>query len=316
MSETKPLGSPARALLIRARDLENAKKFYTEGLGLSCAGETQAVSDGCRALWGLSEGEIRLARLTNPADAYGAIDLIEWSEGSEETIRDPQRPFDYGWLSINWRTSAMPRAIERLAAYGGRAVSTTKSYEAGGRLIHETMIDLPTGERCTLLQVGEARQTPHPFGEAAATIGVVVESVEKSLPFYRDLLGLRVALTINHTGEPFASLLGAPSETHLNMALLAGAGAWSGKLELLEFTLPESFNPRGDANLRADGRRNGYWMVSLSTPDCAAFAEAATKAGAVALRGPLAVERPFIGQTQAMIVRAPGGELFEVYEQE
>lgn len=315
MDETKALGSPARSVMIRVRDLDSAKEFYSGALGLTYVGETSAISEGARELWEMREGDVRLARFACAGDPYGLIDLIEWSKGADEAIRNRQAPFDYGWLTINWRVGDMQRALDLVAQHGAQAVSTTKSYEAGGRTIYETMIDLQSGERATLLQVGEASDTPHPFGEAVATVGTVVESVEKSLPFYRDLLGLRVAVTINHTGEPFASLVGAPAETHLKMALLAGADTWSGKLELLEFGLPESFNPRGDANLRADGSRNGYWMVSISTPDCVAFAEAAMKAGASIVRGPVEIDRPLIGATQAMIVRAPGGELFEIVEQ-
>jgi catechol 2,3-dioxygenase-like lactoylglutathione lyase family enzyme len=314
MKETKPLGSPARSILIRAERLDAAKLFYQKGLGLQCVGETETISDELRRVWGLGAGDVRMARLACPGDPFGAVDLIEWVGSSGETIRDPKAPFDYGWLTINWLTGDMTGALSRLAEFGAQAISSTKSYEAGGRTILETMIDLPTGERCTLLQVGDTIPAQPPFGKGAATIGVVVESVEGSLPFYRDLLGLRVAVTIDHTGEPFSSLVGAPSDSHLKMNLLAGTDTWTGKLELLEFSLPNRFNPRGDANARADGSRTGYWMVSLSTPDIAAFCRAATQINAKVKSGASEVEHPFIGKTRVAIVAAPGGELFEVYE--
>ena len=314
MSEATPLGGPARSVLIRVDDLDAAKNFYQNGLGLSCTAEAETISDELRRTWQLGEGEVRMARLANPGDEFGAVDLIEWAGGSGETIRDPKAPFDYGWLTLNWLTGDMPGALALLAEFGAQPISATKSYEAGGRTILEAMMDLPTGERCTLLQVGEAVAATHPFGKGVATVGAVVESVEKSLPFYRDVLGLRVAVTIDHIGEPFSSLVGAPPETHLKMNLLAGADTWTGKLEILEFTLPESFNPRGDANPLADGSRTGYWMVSVSTPDIAAFCQAAAQAGAKVLSDANEVDRPFIGKTRVAIVAAPGGELFEVYE--
>ncbi|MGH9837564.1 MAG: VOC family protein [Blastocatellia bacterium] len=140
---------------------------------------------------------------------------------------------------------------------------------------------------------------------------MVVKSVDDSLPFYRDVLGLNVAITIDHKGEPFSTLVGAPPETHLKMALLASSETWTGKLELLQFTLPDGWPAVDNANPRADGQHNGYWMVGISSPDLDEFAEAASRAEASVVRGPVTVDRPFDGQMRAMIVRAPGGELFE-----
>jgi catechol 2,3-dioxygenase-like lactoylglutathione lyase family enzyme len=304
-------GCPARSVLVRVSDLDAASDFYANGLGLSRIGEVEAISDGARQLWGMPEGDIRCARFAKPGDPFGMIDLIEWSDGLEETIRDPRAAFDYGWLSLNHKTGEMARGLEHLVGYGATPVSETKRYEAGGKPIAETMVDLETGERCTILQVGPAFDAPHPFGESVATVGVVVESVDASLPFYRDVLGLNVVLTIDHKGEPFSSLVGAPPDTHLKMALLASSATWTGKLELLQFTLPDGSPAVRDANPRADGRRNGYWMVGISAPDLDVFAEAAAAAGAAIVRGPVDVDRPFAGSTRAMIVRAPGGECFE-----
>lgn len=312
MSEEKGFGSPARSVLIRVRSLEESKRLYTEGFGLSCIGETSEIGGGAREFWGLEGGKVRCARLAGSGDPYGMIDLVEWSGGSGESVRVPGRIFDFGLLTINWKVGEMGRALERLSGFGAKPVSATKSYEAGGKRIDETMVDLPTGERCTLLQVGDPVETRNPLGEAAATVGTVVESVDSSLPFYRDVLGLRVAVTIDHRGEPFASLLGAPPETHLKMALLAGVDTWTGKLELLQFGLPDGDARPADVNPRADGSHHGYWMVSVSTSDPAAFRDAAAGAGARILRGPVEIDRPFAGRTVGMIVAAPGGESFEV----
>jgi catechol 2,3-dioxygenase-like lactoylglutathione lyase family enzyme len=311
MNNTGSLGGPARSVLVRVSDLDVAGDFYANGLGLSRVGEAEAITDSARELWRMPDGNLRCARFAKPGDPFGMIELIEWAGGSDETIRDPRAAFDYGWLSLNHKTSEMARGLAHLAKYGATAVSDAKHYEAGGKQIAETMVDLATGERCTILQVGEALDRPHPFGESVATVGVVVESVEASLPFYRDALGLNVVLTIDHKGEPFSTLVGAPPDTHLKMALLASSETWTGKLELLQFTLPEGSAVVRDANPRADGRHNGYWMVGITTPDLDAFAAAATAAGASIVRGPMAVDRPFVGATRAMIVRAPGGECFE-----
>ncbi|MGH9837563.1 MAG: VOC family protein [Blastocatellia bacterium] len=149
---SRKLGSAARSVLIRVYDLDVAKDFYANALNLSCVGEIETISNEARQLWGLGDGEVRCARFAKPGDTFGMIDLIEWAGGSDETIRDPQAAFDYGWLSLNHKTGDMGRALELLAQYGATPVSGSQSYEAGGKRIVETMVDLATGERCTILQ--------------------------------------------------------------------------------------------------------------------------------------------------------------------
>jgi hypothetical protein len=96
---------------------------------------------------------------------------------------------------------------------------------------------------------------------------------------------IRVA---DQQGEPFSSLLGAPPETRL------------------QFTLPGQAT---GMTTRDDGQ--GYWMMSVLTEELATLRQVAEPAGAQLVREPLTVERPFVGITQAMILRAPGGELLE-----
>ncbi len=307
-----PLTSAVRSVLVRVRDLPSAKEFYARGLGLHCVAEVETISAEARQYWGLGAGTIRAAQFAQPGNPFGMIELIEWSGGSDEPIRDDARPCDYGLFTINYRTSDMTRALELLASFGATPVTKTQAYQAGGKEIQETMVTLATGERCTVLQVGETVETEHPFVEAVATVGAIVPSLAESLRFYRDALGLSVAVTLDQTGEPFASMLGAPPDTRLQMALLTSAGHWTGKYEFLQLT---NAAERRDANARANGQHNGYWMMSALADDLSAVAQACQTAGATIVRPATILHRPFAGEVKTMLVRAPGGELLEVIEQ-
>lgn len=311
MPPTKPLISAVKSALIRVRTIEQARPFYEGLLGLRAVSEAGSISDKMRRLWGLQERQVRCLRLGKPGDNFGLLDLIELAGEPGEPIRAPQRPWDYGWFSLNLQTSQLDRAIEAARACGAQIVSAPRSYEAGGKPVRAVMLNLASGERLTLLQVGEADAAAPLFGEPLATVGVVVPSLPAALAFYRDALGLSVAVTLDQTSEPYATLLGAPAGTRVQMALLSSGGNWTGKYELLQMTPPPGASPPMDVNWRADGSRLGFWMMSVMTPDLDALQTACRRAGVSVVRGPATIDRPCFGRVKAMIVRAPGGELLE-----
>ena len=75
----------------------------------------------------------------------------------------------------------------------------------------------------------------------------------------------------------------------------------------MQLTLPQA----NDAMARTEGRHTGYWMMSVLTEQIETLRQVAKPAGAQIVCEPMAVERPFIGRAEAMILRAPGGEWLE-----
>jgi catechol 2,3-dioxygenase-like lactoylglutathione lyase family enzyme len=304
MTTEQPRISPVNSIVIRVPELDAARSFYETTLGLTCVGEANAVTAETRALWGMNAGTIRAMRLAKPGEPCGMIDLVEWREGVNEPAR--QQTFARGIFTLNFRVGDFDRAVAQLVPAGSELISEPLEYEAGNR-IREAMVTTPLGERATILQVGAATETPHPLGEAVATVGSIVPDIQRTIEFYRDALGLKLALTIDQQGEPFCSLLGAPPETRLQFALLTSGTGWVGKFEFMQLTLPQA----NDAVTRNDGRHTGYWMMSVLTEDIHELRQVAEPAGAQIVAAPRQVERPFVGPAQAMILRAPGGELLE-----
>lgn len=311
MPPSKPIISAIKSAVIRVQEIETARPFYQKLLGLQALNETDMLTDKTRRLWGLNARQVRCLRLGKPGDNFGMIDLVELIGQTSEPLRNPQRPWDYGWFTLNVQTHHLDRAIAAAQTLGAQPLSPPHSYEAGGKQISEVMINLTSGERLTLLQVGPPDETAPLFGEPFATMGVVVPALEESLNFYRDALGLNVAVTLDQTGDPFARLLGAPAHTRVQMALLTSDGNWTGKYELLQLTLPPGSAPALDRNRDADGMRLGFWMISVMTPDMDQMQSACRHAGVSVVRGPATIDRPCFGRVNAMVIRAPGGELIE-----
>jgi catechol 2,3-dioxygenase-like lactoylglutathione lyase family enzyme len=306
MTTNQSLISPVQSLVIRVTDLEAARTFYETTLGLTCVGETDEIAPSTRMLWGMATGTLRAARFAKPEEPFGMIDLVQWSDGNQEPKRTAAQTFAPGIFTLNFRVGDFDRAIAQLQPAGAEPISEPLEYEAGNR-IREAMVTTPLGERATILQVGDATTTPHPLGEAVATVGSIVPDLQRTIAFYRDALRLKLALTIDQQGEPFCSLLGAPPETRLQFALLTSGTGWVGKFEFMQLTLPQA----NDAVTRNDGRHTGYWMMSVLTEDIHELRQVAEPAGAQIIAAPRQVERPFVGPAQAMILRAPGGELLE-----
>ncbi len=309
MASSQPLISAVKSAVIRVASVTNAKRFFTDVVGLQPIGETTMLADKARRLWGLPEREILCVRLARPGESFGMVDLVEIPGATAVTIRDRNRPLDFGWFTLNFRTRDIERAVAAAEAIGARALNTPKSYEAGGQAIREVLIELPSGERCTLLEVGGAKPEASLFAESIATAGTIVPSLDKALAFYRDALGMNVAVSIDQQGEPFAGMMGAPSATRVQMALLT-SGTWTGKLEFLELGLPAGYDQQ-DATPNADGLRLGYWMMSVMTPDMDVLQAACRHSSVPIIRGPATIDRPCFGRVKAMIIRGPGGELLE-----
>ena len=311
MPPSKPIVGAIKSAVIRVNEIEPARRFYQELLGLHALSETDMLTDKTRRLWGLNARQVRCLRLGRPGDNFGLIDLVELTGQPCEPLRNPQRPWDYGWFTLNLKTQHLERALEVAVALGAQPVSAPHNYEAGGKAICEVMINLASGERLTLLQVGPPDESAPLFGEPLASVGAVVPALSEALAFYRDALGLSVAVTLDQTGDPFATMLGAPANTRVQMALLTAEGNWTGKYELLQLTLPPGSPPALDRNRDADGMRLGFWMISLMTPDLDQLQSACRHAGVSVVRGPATIDRPCFGRVKAMIIRAPGGELIE-----
>jgi catechol 2,3-dioxygenase-like lactoylglutathione lyase family enzyme len=314
MEAPTSLVSPVRSVVIAVRDLAATQTFYEQGIGLQCVDVTDVVAADTRQLWGLDERLMRAALLAKLGEPVGMIELIEWEGVTLEPIRDQRRPWDYGLLSLNFRAGEMEQAIARLSSLGATLVSAPQTYAvAEGRIVHEVMIHSPSGERHTILQIGDANdQATHPIADAVATVGMIVPSLAEARAFYSDVLGMSVGLELDGTGEPFSTLLGSSPGTRLQLLLLTSDGNWVGKFEPIQLTLPgEDIQPR-DLSERANGRFTGYWMVSLLTRDMATLAARCREAGVPILGGPMPVDRPFVGRTQSMVIRAPGGVLLEI----
>jgi len=302
--ETKALVSPIKTVVQVVSDLDRSREIYEKGLGLKCIAESHCTTDDVGVIWGVDKGDFRVARFAREGEDFGCIDLVENPEAAKK-MRDPRRAFDYGIMTLNFRTNDIDAAVQKLPGYGATPVSKTLEYNVG-KPMRELMMITPSGERLTIIEVGGKNADLPVFNEAIATAGMVVPAMSYAKRFYADGFGLTTSIAFQAAGSPFDALLGVDQLDALDFATLTSDGIWTGKVELLELTVP-STQPV-NTNELADLSHTGYTFLTFLANDLDAVAAGCRASGGEIIVEPAVVNRPFHEGRRAMNVLPPGRE--------
>lgn len=309
MESKTALVSTVKSAVQIVKNLDESRRVYEDGLGLKCVAEETFYANELTNVFGLSEGTFRVARLAREGEEFGCVDLIE-NYRAEKPIRDKNRAFDYGIMTLNFRTNNIEKAVLMLEKTGCEAVSDILEYNVG-KPMRELMMNTPTGERLTILEVGGVNDNLPVFNEAIATVGLVVSRMSKAKRFYEKGLGLQTAISFQASGAPFDSLLGVEKLEKLDFATLTSDGNWTGKIELLELETSET---PSNANLRSDFSHSGYCYLRFLTNNLEKIIESCKKIGAKILFSSNSVKSPFRGLSKTVLVSSLSGEIIEITE--
>ena len=304
-------------------DLERSVDFYTRVLGFTLRSEVVAAGTDVERLDAVAGARKRVARLGLGAET---IELTEYATPHGRSIPADARSNDRTFQHVAIVTSDMQHADRRLRRARVRAVSAGPQRlpdwnpSAGG--IEAFYFRDPDGHVLEAIHFppgkGDARwqcaradapgtPTTCPLFQGIDHTAIVVSDTVRSLAFYRDLLGLRIAGTSENWGVEQARLNGVAG-AHLRITgLRAAAGPG---IELLEYLAP-----RDGRDAPADLAANdvAHWETTLVTADLAATAHGLAAAH-VAFVSPPAV--PFagapLGFSAATMVRDPDGHALRI----
>ena len=310
MENSNALVSTIKTVVTVVKNLDESRRIFEDGLGLICLEETETSIAEIGELWGIESGNFRVARFARDGEDFGCLDLVE-NVSAIKPLRDENRSFDFGIMTLNFRTNDIVKAVKKLREFGAAAVSEILEYNAG-KPMKELMLKMASGERLTILQIGEGDKNLPVFNESIATVGMVVPKMSDAKSFYENSLGLNTAIAFQAKGSPFDALLGVTQLDKLDFATLTADGNWTGKVELLELEVANE-TPI-NTNELTDLMHTGYTFVTFLTKDIFAVAENCKKIGAEIIVEPKEFNRPFHIGKRAMIVRSPGGEYLEIIE--
>ena len=136
--------------------------------------------------------------------------------------------------------------------------------------------------------------------------GLTVRDLDRSLAFYRDVLGMEVVFEQEKQGGYLAEIVGYPN-AHVRMAHLTFQGGGH-RIELFEYLEPPS---RGNGG---EPRDVGITHVCLAVDDIDAVLARLTKGGGEAVSSPVLVDTGVNAGGRGVYLRDPDGILIELFQ--
>jgi len=291
-----PAVSAVSAIEVVVSDLERSRSFF-EDLGFVAGTAEELSAAEAEARSGLAKARVRRLPLTLGGERLVLFQYVApvdghpvppdtrgndlWFQHIAIVVSDMDRA--YGWLRRH-HVAHVSSAPQTLPAWNRAAAGIQAFYFADpdGHVLE--LIHFPKGKGDPRWQKpAPCRRTPV---ERCSFLGIdhtaiTVSDTDRSLSFYRDRLGLKVAGESENYGveqEHLNGVFGA----HLRITALRSASGPG--IELLEY-----LSPRGGRSRPANARPNDlfHWQIVIQTPALEALERAATELGAgVASRAP------------------------------
>jgi catechol 2,3-dioxygenase-like lactoylglutathione lyase family enzyme len=311
-ASAQAVGEPVQgvgAIGVTVSDLDRSIAFYRDILSFKVVSQDEATGAPLEKLEGVFGAHTRSARLQLGDES---LVLTQYLAPRGRPIPADMRSNDRGFQHVAIVVSDMDRAYALLRARRVRYVSTEPQTlpawnpAAGG--IRAFYFADPDDHTLELIWFPRGKGDPR-WQRPTARIfrgidhtAIAVADTDRSLRFYRDGLGFRVAGASDNSG-PEQEHLNNVAGAHLRItALRAGAGPG---IELLEYLAPRDGRPPSP-DLRANDL--AHWQTVLRTADPDASSAQALQAGAVAV-SPDAVTRddPALKVHRARLLRDPDG---------
>lgn len=319
VDRSEPVGARGVAAVgLTVSDLDRSVRFYHGVLGFAPVSDTTIEAPALGRLLGVSAGPVRVARLRLGSE------LLELTQYLGQTGRPPpadSRSNDRWFQHVAIIVSDMDRAYARLqearvtpASADGPQQLPAWNPDAGG--IRAFYFRDPDGHPLEILQFpgGKGLAKWHDStGRLFLGIdhtAIVVGSTQRSLAFYRDLLGLSVAGRSENYGPEQERLNNVPG-AHLRITSLRGPDGPG--IEFLEYLAPKT-GRRYPRDERASDLI--HWQTRLLVPDADAAA-ARLRAEGTAFVSPGAVSlAPGVvaDGRRGLEVRDPDGHVVQLIE--
>lgn len=297
-------------------DMDRAVAFYTGVLAFEKASDVEVAGEGVEHLEGVFAARARVVRLTLGGESLVLTEyLAPRGLPVPADSRSQDRWFQHAAIVVRDMDSAYARLRAAHVEHASSGPQRLPDWNPNAGGIRAFYFRDPDGHTLEIIAFpagkGDARWQ-RPTGRLFLGIdhtAVVTGSTERSLAFYRDVLGMRVAGESENYGteqEHLNAVFGARLRI---TALRAPAGPG---VELLEYLAPRDGRPYPPGTHANDLL---HWQTTLVTPDLAA-AERALRAAGTPFVSPGAVALPdtLLGFRRALLVRDPDGHAMQVVE--
>lgn len=307
-----PLVTGVAAIGYTVSDVDRAVAFYTDVLGFTQVRETEVVGPDVERLTGVFGARVRIATVRLGTEL---VELSQYLAPEGRPLPADARSNDRSFQHVAIVVSNLDSAYRVLRKHKVRHASTGPQLlpdwnpAAGG--IRAFYFKDPDGHFLELIWFPPGKGAPRWQRKDALFLGIdhtaiVVQDTERSLTFYRDLLGLTVG------GESWNY---GTEQEHLNNVegaslRITGLRAADGPgIEFLEYRRPSDGRP-----FPADARPNDlvHWQTTLRVAVPQAVDRLGASGAPLVSRGPAAVPDSAFGFRRGVIVRDPDGHALQL----
>jgi catechol 2,3-dioxygenase-like lactoylglutathione lyase family enzyme len=304
------------AVCITVSDMDRALDFYTRVLPFQKISDIEVADEEYEHLQGVFGLRIRVVHL-QLGDEF--IELMDYLTPEGRPVPVDMRSNDHSFQHIAIIVKDMDRAYKWLRENKVQHASTGPqrlpdwNKNAGG--IQAFYFRDPDGHFLEILQFPEGKGDPKWHRETDQLFigidhtAIVVSDTEKSLRFYRDVLGMKVAGESENYGteqEHLNNVFGA----HLRITALRAASGPG--IEFLEYLAPSDGRP-SPQDLRANDL--SYWQTQLKTDKAEDIATALIKSKSDFIStGIVSLPKKELGFSESLIVRDPDGHAIQIVQ--
>jgi catechol 2,3-dioxygenase-like lactoylglutathione lyase family enzyme len=307
-TEPKPLVTGVAAVGITVRDLDKSVAFYTDVLGFEKTVEVEVTGDAYEHIADVFGARLRQARLTLGGET---VELTEFLAPRGRPIPVDSRSNDVWFQHIAIVVTDIDAAYKHLRKHKVEHASTGPQRlpdwnKAAGGIAAFYFKDLD-GHVLEVIHFPPGKGDPRWQAKADKLFlgidhtAIVVDDTDRSLRFYRDVLGMKVAGESENYG---------PEQERLNIVfgarlrITALRAAKGPGVELLEYLAP-----RDGRTIPADTRANDLWAWHTRVESPVAAAEKALRAAKARFVSPGMVKLSSreLGYANGLMVRDPDG---------
>jgi catechol 2,3-dioxygenase-like lactoylglutathione lyase family enzyme len=301
-------------ICVSVSDIDESLAFFRDYVGMTVCADQTLAPQNIQKFWDLPEGTSARSVSLQKDFQQSILELIEFQPNSGKNIRDNATIFDYGIYDIAFIVRDLDKTYEDLIAKGYKFIAPPKKYALSWFPFEvKEAILIGPGK----IPIAHLEKINSPGGKINEDYGLIADSaqvvnnIEETLRFYRDILGLELIADEKLPRGLVDEVLALPSGTDLRMAFLNKQGSQNPVIEFLEFstkgkTLTSTANPLNF----------GLFMISFEVTDLSGLIIKLQDEKIKFLSKPMKMEIPCYGKVRSLLIETPNKAMIELFERQ
>ena len=224
---------------ITVNNVEENLALYRDALKLRIESDFEASGPAWEKVTGISGVKFRRITLQREGVDTGKIVLLKFLSPQSRPCPLDRKPYDQGLYDFGFESADIDKTYALLIQKGYTFDSTVQPVIVKGNTVaREASIQAPEGVHVMLVQVFYKPSASQKEGELITSemehVVIVAKDRDKSVRFYRDILGLKVIFDNVLEGEQLDQIVRLP-QAKLKVYLLGKENVNAGKVEIIQY---------------------------------------------------------------------------------